>query len=635
MRVGWVAGVAVMAAIMFGGTQVCALALARDHIGSAGLPTQLGPGTSPPSPPAPAVGGAQPYPRNPVTVRVEHVAHEGEQAFGLVEGVTLDYLAGAQIDCQGNVLFAAFLTGPGVTTANDWAIFYGQPGSITKLVREGDAAPCMPEGVVVSSLYYAGERLSETAPGSVSDDQPGWIALTIDVSGPGITSGLNDRILYAGPSDDLQPVLQGGDQAPGCEAGVYIDVSSLGGFLSDHATLMVCAELAGPGVTTLNDYAYWTGTRENMQLAVRTGMQAPGCPTGVTFWAIDLAAHNDAGRLVFRGTLRGTGITSANDAGRWLFDPATGLMKIARESDPVPWFGGAQTWKGIGAALGEINSLGQTGELGDIQGEGVTSENDRILVVGALPDLQVLGREGEPVPEIGPSVYVADFSSFWINNRSEVFYRVVLSGSGITESNRYAMYFGPIGAASTTLRDGDPAPTFPIGVTLARVGALPGLSAMNDNGDVVGATRIQGPGVVEGLNDVVLWMRHHALRRWIPLLRSGDRIEGRDVFAADEYDFALSRTGGADGNQQNLNDPGMVAAGFPFTDGTYGIYRLSPILGDADRDGDLDADDWALLADCLDVGGGSLSLDCAVFDLNADGHVDLVDIGMLQELFQP
>ena len=185
-----------------------------------------------------------------MTVRVEHVAHEGEQAFGLPEGFTFYYLGPVQIDCQGNMLFVGGLSGPDVTPDNDWAIFYGQPGNITKLISESGPAPCMPEGVVVSSLYYAGEHLSETAPGSILDDSPGWIALTVNISGPGITPYVNDRVFYVGPPDDLQPVLQGGDQAPGCEPGVYIDVSSdvgFGGFLSDHATPVRMCRPGGPG----------------------------------------------------------------------------------------------------------------------------------------------------------------------------------------------------------------------------------------------------------------------------------------------------------------------------------------------------------------------------------------------------
>jgi hypothetical protein len=79
------------------------------------------------------------------------------------------------------------------------------------VLREGGPAPCMPEGVIITDLYYARERLSETAPGCDSDDEPGWIILTADVSGPGITPHFNDRIFYVGPPDDLQPVLQSGD----------------------------------------------------------------------------------------------------------------------------------------------------------------------------------------------------------------------------------------------------------------------------------------------------------------------------------------------------------------------------------------------------------------------------------------
>ena len=159
--------------------------------------------------------------------------------------------------------------------------------------------------------------------------------------------------------------------------------------------------------------------------------------------------------------------------------------------------------------------------------------------MGVPPDLQVLGREGDPVPETGPGVYVAGFGNFWVNNRGEIFYPVKLSGAGITSSNQRTMYFGPVGAAGLTLRDADPAPSFPPGIVLAGLLNMQSASAMNDVGDIVGPTCIQGPGVVEDVNHVVLWMRHHALRRWIPLLRSGDGIEGRTAYAGYEVDFAL------------------------------------------------------------------------------------------------
>lgn len=137
------------------------------------------------------------------------------------------------------------------------------------------------------------------------------------------------------------------------------------------------------------------------------------------------------------------------------------------------------------------------------------------------------------------------------------------------------------------------------GFTITGLATMNVTSAMNDVGDIVGPTCIQGPGVIENVNHVVLWIRHHVLKRWIPLLRSGDQIHGRTVIAGYEIDFGLSPSGGADGAWQNLNDRGMVVDRFSFADGSDGIYRLSLVLADADRDGDLDADDWTLLPACL------------------------------------
>ncbi|HOO15485.1 MAG: hypothetical protein KBH81_10925 [Phycisphaerae bacterium] len=137
---------------------------------------------------------------------------------------------------------------------------------------------------------------------------------------------------------------------------MYLDMAlNFGAAVSDHATILACTDLAGTGVTLFNNYACWTGTRESLQLAARRGMQVPDCPTGVILGSPARVAHNDAGQFTFGAVLRGTGVTVLNDGGRWMFDPGAGLIKIAREGDPIPWFGGGQSWKVIGGSLGTIN----------------------------------------------------------------------------------------------------------------------------------------------------------------------------------------------------------------------------------------------------------------------------------------
>jgi hypothetical protein len=157
---------------------------------------------------------------------------------------------------------------------------------------------------------------------------------------------------------------------------------------------------------------------------------------------------------------------------------------------------------------------------------------------------------------------------------------------------------------------------------------------LNDVGDIVVPTQIAGPGITAE-NKVVLWLRHRVLQRWVLLLRSGDELDGRTIYAEDEgemarYDYG---TGGSDGQGQSFNDLGMLVTRVEFTDGTHGFYRISPpVFGDGDGDGVVDDNDWALLLDCWTGPGGSVRPECAVFDLDLDGDVDLVDQQMFEQL---
>ncbi len=563
---------------------------------------------------------------------IEPVAHEGDPAPG-IPGFTLYSVGTAQVDGAGNVLFPAFLDGPEVEVGNARAIFYGPPGNVQKLFWESEQAPDMPAGVIISDILTAGQSISEV---------DGWISLTLTMSGPGIETDVNDRAFFVGPPGDFRKVLQGGDQAPGCEPGVYIDCASstgFGGRLSDNGTLYVVADLAGPGVTGGNDRARWIGTRDHLELVYRDGMQAPGCEPGVLFAGASYIAHNDAGQFSFRGLLIGPGVTSGNNLGHWLGGPGT-LAKITRKGDQVPGMDPGVTWATVANSTDVTNTPGDIGEPGIIEGPGVTEDDDYVFFVGDADELYMVSREGDPAPEAGPGVYFQKFGGPWINNRTEVLYRVKYAGAGITDSNAWAMYFGPLGAGELTLRDGDPAPTFPPDVLLSVVNNIPSLVVMNDVGDIIAPTEITGPGVTDD-DKVVLWLRHHVLQRWVPLLRSGSTIGGRTVYAAAPTDFGYAYygpSGGADGQHQSMNDLGMLTIGLEFTDGTEGIFRISPpVFGDANCDATLDEADIApfvlLLLDRATYDAQYPGNDAdAICDLDGNAAVDGGDIEMFVAL---
>ena len=555
---------------------------------------------------------------------IEYVAHQGDPVPGIPDAYFAS-LSRPRIDGGGNVLFVAGLAGPGIDSTNDLAILYGPPGGLEIILREADQVPDMPAGVVVDNLYYSGDAVSET----------GWIQLTAQIAGPGIEPDFNDLVVLVGPPGDMRKVIQTGDQAPGCDLGVYVTAAGgFGGILSDNGTVRVDGSLAGPGVWVGNDRAMWIGTRDELALVFREGMQAPGCPAGVLLKTPDYISFNDQAQVSFRCTLAGEGVTYDNDMGRWVGAPGD-LHLVAREGDPVPGMAEGVTWKGAGGS-DTTNAWGVVYEGGPIQGPGVTSDNDMVVFVGQWDELVFCGREGDPVPEIGSGVTLGAVGSCLTNNRNEVFYQTSFIGPGITESNKWAMYFGPIAEGRLELRDGDSAPTFPAEVALWRVVGIPGNTAMNDIGGIVAPTLIDGPGVTAE-DKVVLWYRHPILRRWVPLLRSGGSVLGRTVWAEDEYDFAhgfSTRTSGSDGWYQSFNDAGQLALGLAFTDGTEGVFRISPpVFGDGDEDGDVDLDDASLMHDCMQGPDDGMPADCDAFDLDLDDDVDLADHALFQQLF--
>jgi hypothetical protein len=411
---------------------------------------------------------------------------------------------------------------------------------------------------------------------------------------------------------------------------VHIDGATFAYFrcyLSNNATLRVEARLAGPGVTDLNDSAVWVGTPDNLALVYRDGMQAPGCPAGVTFAYADLFVHNDLGQVSFRAGLRGSGVTSANDQGQW-FGDSTGLCKLAREGDPAPFMPAGVTWKSAGGTP-DMNTNAYTGQTAYVQGPGVTAGDDRVFYIWEATEPMLALREGDTAFE---EVTLEPIGYWLLNDRNEMFCPVKYAGAGVSTANQWAMYFGPPWNLHETLRDSAPAPALMRGNTLWRVNGVPTLAAMNAVGDVAAPTQIQGPSVMDA-DKVVLWMRHHVLQRWVPLLRSGMELDGRTLYAEDETAFPCGATGGSDGRHRMLNDSGVLAMRLDFTDGTHGIFRISFPFGDGNQDGQVALTDFSLMQSCWRGAGRVSGADGAVFDMDADGDVDLADMAMFQQLY--
>jgi hypothetical protein len=90
---------------------------------------------------------------------------DGTPAPGTAAGVNFSNASGEVdanpvINAAGKVLFQYGLTGPGVTTANDIGLWTGTPGNVSKLVREGDAAPGLGAGATFTGFTSSGRVIN-------------------------------------------------------------------------------------------------------------------------------------------------------------------------------------------------------------------------------------------------------------------------------------------------------------------------------------------------------------------------------------------------------------------------------------------------------------------------------------------
>jgi hypothetical protein len=153
------------------------------------------------------------------------VAVSGQPAAGAPAGVTYGSFrlaatpseAGvyANVYDGGMVAFEAGLAGPGVTAANDRALFAGSRGTLNLFAREGSPAPGLPSGT-----YYSTTDNQGTASWGVYDlTDDGHVVFSTALAEEGVTEQTR-QALFAGPLAAPTLLARRGQQAPGAEPGV-------------------------------------------------------------------------------------------------------------------------------------------------------------------------------------------------------------------------------------------------------------------------------------------------------------------------------------------------------------------------------------------------------------------------------
>ena len=128
--------------------------------------------------------------------------------------------AGFRLTPDGRTFWSSYLSGPGVASSNDTAMFGGFPESMGPIVREGDAAPG------TSGAVFSGDRITSTQ--FTTMNRNGAVLFQSTLSGGDVVGATNNQALYTGTAGALSIVVRKGDTVlPGPVTASTFPTSSL------------------------------------------------------------------------------------------------------------------------------------------------------------------------------------------------------------------------------------------------------------------------------------------------------------------------------------------------------------------------------------------------------------------------
>jgi hypothetical protein len=332
---------------------------------------------------------------------------EGQQAPGTGAGVNFsNSIVVPLFNSQGQLSFYHYLTGTGVTGFNRLGIWSEGSGELSLVARNGSPDPATGDPFGMTNYDFEGMDFNDL----------GQTAFT-----EGLGVGLGAGKIWLDDAGSVSLVARSGGSAPGMGAGVNF-TGLWGPSLNDVGDVVFRGSMSGLGVTSNNNVGIWSGENGNLSLRVRTGMQAPGLPAGVTF--SELAEYpiiNDAGQLAITGRVTGSGITSSNNTGIWS-DASGSLSLIARIGDPAPGLGPNLRFKEQYFISPQLNNSGQAAFYAQLVDAAAPTVNiGSIWAQDTDGVLQLIARTGTQMDvDDGPGVDLRTINALYFNSINDV-----------------------------------------------------------------------------------------------------------------------------------------------------------------------------------------------------------------------
>ncbi|NOT00189.1 MAG: hypothetical protein HOP29_06135 [Phycisphaerales bacterium] len=275
------------------------------------------------------------------------LARGGDQAAGMPAGVR--YFSGGgipSINAQGDIGYRMLLTGVGITSENDAALWIVRAGSISLVARKGDPVPSVGEGVELTSV--SGSHLSES----------GWWVYRVKYGGSGINDA-NAWAAYTGSEGNVFETLRDGELANHFDGDVAlsgIGVISSVVVANDIGDAITFTGIVGDSISSAENVVFWQrdDLRDDWFPLLRSGMTI-----GASTWFPESASNVASGYWTMTGGSDGER-QSFNDRGKFSiqldFDDSTKGVYLLN-----------LLWPGDGDGDGDVD-LSDFGEFQDCHG---------------------------------------------------------------------------------------------------------------------------------------------------------------------------------------------------------------------------------------------------------------------------
>ncbi|MFT3687023.1 MAG: GC-type dockerin domain-anchored protein [Phycisphaerales bacterium] len=381
------------------------------------------------------------------------VLREGSQAPGLPAGVNYGTLTQMLVNSPTQLAISTALAGAGVTSANNAAIWYGDPAALAAVAVKGSPAAGF------GSLTYAGFDSTRL---SLSSD--GYLVISGTLGGLGVTTA-NDKALWiVSPAAVVTAVAREGDPAPGMPAGAlfanFLDAQDnvVEASATTGGNTFAFATVTGGGTTASNDNGIWYGQPGALTLLVREGDPAPTLASPIILSTLTIPGVNSSGNYTFVSGLSGTGTSSTNNLAVYRATPAGVFTIIARKGSPAPGYPTSNLNAVTAANRPRINNSNQVLVQGTLTGGGATSNDDSFLaLINADGTSLAVAREGQQYPDLPAGVVMnGTFGLCTLASNGTVVFSAVLRGTGVVAGNNDTLWsWSPANGLRLIAREGE------------------------------------------------------------------------------------------------------------------------------------------------------------------------------------